>query len=297
MVAAPPPGLRVWTHCPHCGVPLPVVPDSDPPPLFSWEVYPGLYPSIRPPPAPRRLARALPALLAVVLVSLGTVVGASLVVGGEALAPASYTVAVRVVYDSAVGPVAIVDAEVLLSDDSGTRGPQFTDSAGRAVFDGVPAGGVTLNISASGFYPLTEQMFISPVYTVPPGAPGGLVATLSPEPAGASGTTQVADYSAYPTMESFAASLLGSASVLATAAALALAGVVLSRRGRYPAVAVAGGTAGLLSPVVALYSPVFLVAPWLLFVAAAAASAGAVAFLAGIPAVVQRAPADADEAD
>ena len=287
VVAAPPPGLRVYTHCPHCGVPLPVVPDSDPAPLFSWEVYPGLYPSVRPPARPPLLARALPVLLLTVVLTLAATVGVSVVVGAEAIAPTSYSVTVRTVAQGTPGPVPVPAARVLLSDDAGTVGPVYTDSGGYASFPDVPAGGVTLNITALGYLPLSEHLFISPVYTAPPEAPGGIVAPLVPTASPAGAASEVVNYTSYPTLESFATSILGSAALLGTAAAVALAGVVLARR-RHPSLLVAGGAGGLVSPVVVGLSPVYVVEPWLLLVSLGTAAAGLLAVLGGLRGVADR---------
>ncbi|MGC2360173.1 MAG: hypothetical protein WA691_07740, partial [Thermoplasmata archaeon] len=42
-----------WFPCPHCRTPVPAVVPRDPPPLYSWEVLPGLYPALPRPRVPR----------------------------------------------------------------------------------------------------------------------------------------------------------------------------------------------------------------------------------------------------
>ncbi|MGC2788982.1 MAG: hypothetical protein WA547_02845, partial [Thermoplasmata archaeon] len=58
-----------WFPCPHCRTPVPAVVPRDPPPLYSWEVLPGLYPALPRPRVPRwRARRAAAAALLVVAV-------------------------------------------------------------------------------------------------------------------------------------------------------------------------------------------------------------------------------------
>src|SRR5579863_7481481 len=63
----PYPWITSYTRCPHCGSVLPFVAPREPAPLYSWDVYPGLYP---PTPIPRPPGRGRrPALLALLLAS------------------------------------------------------------------------------------------------------------------------------------------------------------------------------------------------------------------------------------
>ncbi len=92
VVLAPAPSTQ-WFPCPHCGSPVPVVVPRDPPPLYSWEVLPELYPPLPPPRRSRWRAQRVVAfvLVAVAIVAIA-LLGALAGYGVEANAPAHYPV-------------------------------------------------------------------------------------------------------------------------------------------------------------------------------------------------------------
>src|SRR5271157_5822027 len=90
LAAAPP---TQWFPCPQCRNPVPVVVPRDPPPLYSWEVIPWLYPNLPPPRRGRWPGRPAAAIaLAVVAVASVMLVVLLAGYGVQATAPSHYTV-------------------------------------------------------------------------------------------------------------------------------------------------------------------------------------------------------------
>lgn len=272
VVLAPAPPTQ-WFSCPHCRNPVPVVVPRDPAPLYSWEVYPGLYPALPRPRPPRwRPRRVATVALAGVFVLALTFGGVLAYEGVLAAAPASYVVSGTVATEAAGGAaVPAAGARVALTEDSGATLVRTTAADGSFVFGGVPAGGIALNVSFPGYAPVEVETFASPVYNA--GTQGISVVLV----AGGAGGGSTLALSAFPSLESFLATVGGGAVLLGLVAGVAAAATVLTVRKDRPAVGVVGGGAGLLAPV-ALYllglAPVF---PLLLVASGLLASLGSFA--------------------
>jgi len=247
VVLAPAPPTQ-WFPCPQCHNPVPVVVPREPPPLYTWEVVPGLYPPLPPARRPRvslrRMAQVALVGVAAVAVALA---GVLVVLGDQALGPGTYTVS-GTVAESGPGPHygPALGATVVLTTDSGQMLFSRTGPGGTFSFSNVPAGGISLNVSAPSFAPVTVETFASPVYNA---GTTGLSVTLVPGGL-ANGTTTT--LSPFSDLESFLASIGSGAVLLGMVAVLGGVAAVLTRRSDRPAVGVVGGAAGVLAPA-ALY--------------------------------------------
>lgn len=224
-----------------------VVP-RDPPPLYTWEVLPSLYPPLDRPRASRwRLRPAVAIALAAVTVAAVVLGGLLLAYGHAATGPASF--AVSGVVEKDVGGVAYAagGARVILSDASGTLPPTIVGSDGRFLFTGVPTGGVVLNISLAGYAPLNLSTFVSPVYNA--GATG-LTVVLYP---GSESNGSSVALAPFPNLESFLAAIDGGAVLLEVAALVAGIGAFAAVRPEYRTAGVLGGGAGIAVPAVVYF--------------------------------------------
>ncbi|MGP8077466.1 MAG: carboxypeptidase regulatory-like domain-containing protein [Thermoplasmata archaeon] len=264
-----------WFPCPHCRTALPVVVPRDPPPLYSWEVLPGLYPRLPHPRAPRwRIAPAIAIALAVVAIASATLGGALAYYGVAATAGGSYTISGTV---EQTGGGGADHATVNLTDDAGTRAPYAVGPSGRFSFTGVPSGGVSLNISLSGFAPVTVLTFVSPVYDA---GSQGITVTLVPG-ALQNGTTVV--LAPFSNLENFLASVYGAAALLGLAALIAGAAAVATFHHRHRTAGVIGGGAGISAPAVLYLLGLFPAFP--IVAAGTAVAAGFGAFALAVTAV------------
>lgn len=231
--------------CPQCGAPVPVLPLRDPPPLYTWEVYPNLYP---PAPIPRghpaRWPRWITAMLwgaTIVLAGAAITFGA---VGALTVVAPPVTVGgiVEVVTDSgALAP--LPGALVHLSGEGGHERTEITDAHGAFRFTPVADGGISVNVSYGGLPPANLELFASPFYST-----SGLTElriVLDPTNVSASTSSVETDFA---DQESFLTSV-GSAAVLLAigAGASGLAAHAASRRRIGPAVA-AGGASAAVTP-------------------------------------------------
>jgi hypothetical protein len=247
---APTSPAPAWYACPSCARPVPVIAPHEPPPLFSWEVYPQLYPLGSPPrPFGPRLDRAVGALLVLVTVLLAIVAGALLWQGAAALTGPGRAIGGHV-YDrggngSAATPVP--GARVNVSGEGGFRSATVTDALGAFSVPDVPSGRIVLYVNATGFAPLEVQLFASAVYSSPAGNLTNL--TLVPTPGG-SGTVTTLIETSFPDLENFVATVWSGTAVLGAATAVAAVGTYqLLRRGRR-AWGVGAGMGGVLAPAV-----------------------------------------------
>jgi hypothetical protein len=259
-----------WFPCPHCRAPVAAVVPRDPPPLYSWEVLPGLYPALPRPRIPRwRARRAAAAGLLVVAVLAATFAAVLVYDAWDATRPGAFTVdgAVGHSVDGSVAPLA--GAQVVLTDDANRSTTVSTGFDGSFSFTNVPPGGVTLNVTASGYAPLTVTTFVSTVYLAPatnlqvvlaPGSPGnGSTVTLAP----------------FPDLEQFVASVGSGAVLLGIIALVAGVAAIATVRTDRPALGVVGGAAGLLSPAVLVYLSLSAAVPVVMYGTAVIAAAGA----------------------
>jgi len=246
-VAAPSPGARTsWASCPHCYTTLPVVAPSDPPPLFSWEVYPNVYPTLAPPRVPgHRLPMAVALTLVVTTVVLVGIAGVLFWTGSSALAPGTFSLAgeVDAPFDTGLA-FPLQGAFVNLSGEGGFRAAVVTNGSGQFAFTGVPAGGALVNVSAPGYGSVAVVIFLSQPYRAPADS-GGLVVTL--QPSSVSGGTTVVE-SPFSSLEGFLTSLWSGTVLFGIAAAVSGLGAVYAREGRHRAVPVAAGAAALVAP-------------------------------------------------
>ncbi len=246
-VVAPAPPTQ-WFPCPNCHVPVPVVAPRELPPLFSWEVLPGLYPLQPMVRQPRwRPATLVAVALAVAAVLAAATAGLLAVDGYTAAQPATYTVS-GTVYEELGGRAVPADGArvVLFTDDNRTSQQQVTGPSGDFLFTGVPAGGIEVNATATGYAPTVVYTFASKAYST---QTRGLSVTL--EPGGVNNTSAEA-LSPFGDLASLLATVGGAAALLGGAAVAAVIGAVVVRRPGGGAVAVIGASAALAAPVVLL---------------------------------------------
>jgi hypothetical protein len=261
-----------WFPCPHCHRPVPVVLPRQPPPLYSWEVVAGLYPSLPLPRRPRWRSSSV-VFAALLVVTILTLVLAGLLVydGVRANGPGTFTIAGTVNGPGGFpGERPVAGASVVLHGENGFLSSATTDLAGRFAIAGVPAGGVNLTIRAPSYANASVVSFISSVYNA---SWAGLVVDLAN--ASPAGSTTYIVLSPFPDMESFLASVGAGAALLILAGTIA---ALAARRVARPgggALAVLGGGAGAGAPaafyVLALATPF----PWLTLGSAVAGGAGA----------------------
>ena len=271
VVLAPEPPTQ-WFPCPQCRNPVPVVVPRDPPPLFSWEVLPGLYPALPPPRRPRVRVRRMAEVALVIVAALAVVLaGVFAVLGYEALGPASYEVSGTVFEQSGFHDVAAPGANVVLTVNGGPATVTQTDSSGRFAFANVAPGGISLNVSAAGFESVVVDTFASPVYGT---ATTGLSVVLVP---GNSTNTSTVSLSPFPDLETFVASVGGGVALLGLVALLGGWAAIVTARSNRPAVGVVGGAGGLLAPVALYFLSLGSIFPYALIGTTALAAAGAFA--------------------
>jgi len=243
VVLAPSPPTQ-WFPCPQCRAPVPVVVPRDPPPLYSWEVLPGLYPTLPPPRRPRvrmrRLAQGALVGVVVVAVVLGGILA---VLGAEALSPGSYLVAGTVMEETGGGgTIPALGATIVLTTDSGHRITTLAGGSGAFSFPNVPVGGISLNVSAPGYAPVNVVTFASTIYNT--GTTGLSIVLVR---GGTSNATTVA-LSPFSDLESLLASIGTAVALLGIVAVLGGFAALVTARTDRPAVGVVGGAGGLLAP-------------------------------------------------
>ncbi len=277
-VLAPSPPTQ-WFPCPSCHAPVPVVIPRDPPPLFSWEVFPGLYPALPRPRPPRWRAQGVTAVALFAIVVLAVAFGGILVYYGLVAAePANYSVTGTVYAEGAGGTVSpVAGAEVVLTDEQGQRSTTTTGLDGAFAFAGVSSGEIVLNASLPGYAPTEVDTFASPVYNA---GTDGLQITLVP---GGLGNASTVSLSAFPDLETLLASVGGGAVLFGVVAVVALIAGVLTVRSDRPALGVVGGGAGLSAPLLLFFLGLGSIFPYLLAGTSLLAAFGA--FALGVRAV------------
>ncbi len=246
-VLAPQPPTQ-WFPCPRCHTPVPVVRPRDPPPLYSWEVLPGLYPALPRPRPPRWRSQRVAAVGLVAIVVLAVAFAG--VLGYYAVAaagPGAYPVNGTVYAATTVGGTRpLADASVMVEAEDGRTATTASGLDGGFGVSGVPTGGITVRVSASGYAPATVSTFASPVYNA---GTTGLSIVLVPT---GTGNSTNATLTAFPDLETFLASIGAGVVLLGLVAAIAFAAALLTLRQDRPALGVVGGGAGLAAPL-ALY--------------------------------------------
>jgi hypothetical protein len=268
-----------WFPCPHCRTPVPVVVPRDPPPLYSWEVLPNLYPPLPRPRIPSWQAKGVVAFALVGVVILAAVFGAALAYYGvAAAAPGNYPVNGDV--DEAVpggGVMPAAGATVTLTEDGGATMSVTTTPTGYFSFTGAPTGGIVVEVTLPGYAPVTVETFASSVYDA-----GTTNMYIVLEPASTSNATTVY-LSPFSDLESLLASIGSGILLLGLIALVAGVAAMYTLRQNRPALGVIGGGAGLLAPF-ALYL-LALSTPFPLLWAATAALAGLGGFALTVRAV------------
>lgn len=265
-----------WATCPHCGTTLPIVAPRDPPPLFTWEVHPGVYPNLPPPRAPGKLLASFLAftLLAAALLLFG-VSGTLTVTGATALTPATYTVGGTVEQSTSGAPLL---ASVNVTGENGFQRIVATGVDGTFSIPSVPAGGITLNVTAPGFDARVVTLFLSRAYssvgdpshlliTMDPGAPTNIVSTGAAE---------------FPDLETFVASLWSGAILLGLGALLSAAGALMAWRRQRPSIPTVAGVGAIVAPTALFVLGDTTALPYLYWAAGAIVVAGIVASTLGI---------------
>lgn len=274
-----------WFPCPSCHQPVPFVPPRELPPLFSWEVVPGLYPQLVPPRPPRwRIDRAAAIALAIAAAFSAAAAGVLAYDGYAAAQPAEYTIS-GVVYEpsgAAVRPLA--GATVLLSSNGGPPISRITGLNGAFVFSAVPAGGIAINISAPGFSPVLVYAFASRSYST---QTQGLGVVLAPGPTGNETIDALTPFGDLETLLAYA----GGAAVLLAGAALACAaGAYALRRPDGAVLGVIGAGAAIAVPVLLLLLSVTTPYPDSGYVGGVAGGAGGFALALGSVMLASRSP-------
>lgn len=265
----PPTQIAVgWSYCPRCGQPTPVLPPHPHPPLFTWEVYPGLYPETRGPRQPLPRTRQTLGLLvlsaALLLLGIAVVLGGlgALTVGAGDQGVSGTVLAL----DPLTGvqsplPGAWVNVTGAAGGNSTVTGPQ-----GSFGFPRLAPGEHALTVAASGYGNLTFDLFLSPYFKAPQGNLSDLALVLLPASGG--NASRVVAGSPFPDLESYLASVFSTSALEALTGLLAVWGAISILRGRPPARGVVGASAAVLGPVLAVaggFTLLFLQpTPWLL---------------------------------
>ncbi len=267
------PQITSYTRCPHCGTVLPFVGPREPAPLYSWEVYPGLYPPTPLPTPPSRYrGPALVGLLLAATLVLAGLGGVYAWVGGDALQPGSLTVGGTVSPGTATGIWVLVQGENGFSENVTTVDGAFSVSH-------VPYGGVMITAGAKGYYDAQLLLFLSPVYSSITGSPRSLSLTLAP---GNPSETTIVDTTAFPDLENFVATVWSGTGLLWIAALFTALGATAVRRGRAPYVVVGGATA-IIAPFVVPLLGIDVVNEWWTAIGLLAIPAGVVVLLLALP--------------
>ncbi len=247
-VLAPRPPTQ-WFPCPNCHTPVPFLAPRELPPLYSWEISPGLYPPLPVPRRPRwpwRSVACLALLVATVLAGAGTAVLAY--DGYDAAQPALYSVS-GIVYQQHPGgtETPLAGATVVLwTDDNRSRLTNHTNSLGEFAFHhDVPNGGIELNITDLCCAPTVVYLFASRAYS---SATTGLGVTLASRPANSSASA----LTPFPDLETFLAYVGGAAALFGTATVVAVVAAMAVRREGGAVLGVLGGGAAVALPVVVL---------------------------------------------
>ncbi len=274
------PSRTSWSHCPRCGAFIPAVVPGNLPPLFSWEVHPGLYPVPRWPRRPsarlrKALARALILAGSLLLVAAGAF---GWVGGASATAPPQAVGGVVLGFNASQARW-VPMASAVVAVTGSTTGPNVTDTnaLGRFLFHGVSGGVHDVEASAPGYQEEILAVFLSQGYDSPSGNMTSLSLQLVPGPANQS---RVISYIQYPDFETYLAFVFSATVLEGMAGALAVGGGIALWRRRSPARSVVAASAAALSPflmAIAGFGTLFLtVLPETMFLVGGAGLLGAV---------------------
>lgn len=224
-----------------------IVADRDPPPLYTWEVYPDLYPSAPIPRGePHRWGPGIVALLFAAAIVLAGLAAALAVDGAVTDGAGPYAVAGHILSEGPNGAVPLPGALVQLVGEAGVTRTTVTDALGTFRFASVAPGGISLNVSYPGLAPVQLELFASPFYAT--GSVNDLRIVLTASGIDPTGTNVE---TAFPDLESYLTSV-GSAAVLLAGGAIAAGLAAAAARRRVSALVVAGGAGAAVAPVACL---------------------------------------------
>ena len=274
------PQVTSYTRCPHCAAVLPFVAPREPAPLYSWEVYPGLYPPTSLPRSPSPWRRpALLALLLAVTLLLGALGGVFAWFGSDALRPGTLTVGGTISPSSAAATWVSIQGENGFKVNTTVLGGTFSVA-------GVPYGGILIRAGASGYALLEFDLFFSPVYTSVTGSPTQLQLSLSP----ANGSSvNIIDTTAFPDLESFVAGAWSGTGLLWISALVTGLGVLGARRDRHSFIII-GGASAMAAPFALPLLGLDVISPAVTAVALAAFPVGLVVLLLVLPGFARAQP-------
>ncbi len=244
---APAPSTQ-WLSCPSCHRSVPALVPRDPPPLYTWEVYPGLYPALPPPRHSRWSGRRLAAgallgvaVMAVVLAALFAYYATAAPAGG------SFDTNGTVLLQTSGGTLLpATGATVTVTPESGPARSTVVGGNGAFTLSGLPTGGLSIHFQEPGYSPVIVLAFVSPLFSA--GA-AGLLVQLAP---GSAANATTVSLTPFPTLEQFVAAIAAGALVLALVAAVAVLAGFRTLRDDRPALGIVGGGAGLFAPIALL---------------------------------------------
>jgi hypothetical protein len=239
-----------WFPCPNCHQPVPFVPPRELPPLYAWEVSPGLYPAQRVPRRARWRWRRVAAVALVTVAALAAFTAAYLGVAGvQAAQPSSYVVSGTVweVHSGTPPTLAVGATVVLRTNDNRTTLTELTGANGTFWFVAVPNGGIDLNVTHAGYGPTDVYTFASRAYSA---GTRGMTVYLAP---GGPTNTSAQVQSPFPDLETFLAYVGGGAVLAAAVAVVAGLAAFALRRPGSAVVGVLGAGAAVAFPGVVLF--------------------------------------------
>ncbi len=277
----------VWWACPACRRPISLLGDRASPPIFTWEVYPHLYPGLPPAPGPTRgRERIVFTVLLALAVALSALTAVATAEGAVALGPGPFTVQ-GVVTEARTGggtgsALPISGASVTVAPETGPTLSARTSASGAFAIGGLPPGRSIVNVSDAGFAPQTFVVFFSSAYSTSGGPGAPLSIALAPESGASSGPVTYV-LTPFADLESFVAAEWSAAILLGIGALVALGGALAAYRRERPGLALAGSAAAAVAPASVFLLPVSVAYPAVGVAAVATISGGTI--LAGIAAI------------
>lgn len=272
-----------WFPCPSCHTPVPVVVPRDLPPLYSWEVVPGLYPHLQPPRRPRWRSTHVASVALAVAAALAAVSAGVLGYEGYlATEPTEFLVSGTVFEDTGGVLVPANGAIVNLSVNGHFLRSTTTRPDGTFTFWPVPAGGIELNVTKRNYGPSIVYTFASRSYST---QTQGLQITLEP---GVAGNSSVNALTPFGDLETLLAFVGGGAVLFGASAVVAGAASIVVRRPRGGVAGVIGAGAAVALPAVLVFLYLGSAFPTVTVVAGVVGAAGAFALVLATADVASR---------
>lgn len=272
-----------WFPCPSCHVPVPVVVPRDLPPLFSWEVVPGLYPHLRPVRPPRWRSTHVASIALAVAAALAAVSAGLLGYEGYlASEPTDFLVS-GTVFENVGGVLVPANgALVNLSVNGNLVQEVRTPSDGVFSFRSVPSGGIELNVTLKNCGPSIVYTFASKSYST---QTQGLEITLEP---GGLSNLSVTALTPFGDLETLLAYVGGAAVLFGAAAMVAGAAAIVVRRPGGGVVGVVGAGGAVALPAILIFLYLGSAFPDVTVVAGVVGAAGAFALVLATADVASR---------